>query len=54
MALGMVGPRLFMKSAPSLTALQVMNTLFACMGRWPREDGCQPLDCLEGHTLLLV
>lgn len=54
MAPGMVGLRLFMKSAPFLTALKVMSALFAGVGQLPLalgrdhkcEDGCQPLGCL--------
>lgn len=54
MAPGMVGLRLFLKLAPSLMALEVMNTLFACVGQLALalgrdhkcEEGCQPLGCL--------
>lgn len=52
MALKVVGQRLFTKTAPSLTALKVMNTLFAwveqlALGKDHKcEDSCQPLGCL--------
>lgn len=54
MAPGMVGLKLFMKSAPSLMALEVMNALFAWVGQLALalgrdhkcEDFCQPLGCL--------
>jgi hypothetical protein len=54
--------RLFMKTAPSLTALKVMNILFAWVGKLTLgkdhkcEDSCQPLGlprspgCPESHT----
>lgn len=52
MAPEVVGLRLFMKTALSSTALKVMNTLFASVGKLALdkdhkcEDGCQPLGCL--------